>query len=127
MSAALQLRRLQVLLGAFAYRYANEIQLQDAIAGVLDGEGIGYQREFVVDPKNRIDFVVDGGVAIEIKVDGSFSRAISQVGRYSALESITAVLLASACAWGRQALPDHADDAFHGKPVDIVALRRKAL
>lgn len=126
MSAPLQLRRLAVLLGGFAYRYANEIQLHEGIASVLTAEGIAFEREVVVDPKNRMDFLVEGGLAIEVKVDGSFSQAISQVSRYSALDTIHGVLLAATPQWARQALP-MAPGAFHGKPIEMAWLRRRSL
>lgn len=126
MSASLQLRRLAVLLSGFAYRYGNEIQLQDGIATVLAAEGLAFEREFVVDAKNRMDFLVEGTLAIEVKVDGSFAQAISQVNRYSALDAVHGVLLAATPQWARQSLAA-APGAFHGKPIEMAWLRRKAL
>lgn len=126
MSAALQLRRLAVLLGGFTYRYGNEVQLHEGIASVLDAEGIAFEREFVVDARNRMDFLVEGRLAIEVKVDGSFAQAISQVNRYSGLDPVQGVLLAATPQWARQALAP-TPGAFHGKPIEMTWLRRKAL
>jgi len=123
---AMQMRRVSVILSGFAFRYSHEIQLHEAIASVLDGNGIPFQREVAIDAKNRVDFLLAGGLAIEVKVDGTFSQAITQVNRYCGLDAVHGVLLAAACAWARLALPA-SQSGFQGKPVGLIWLRRKAL
>lgn len=126
MSAPLQLRRLAVLLAGYAYRYGSETQLHEGIASVLTAEGIPFEHEVAVDARNRMDFLVNGVLAIEIKVDGSFAHAIAQVSRYSALDTVHGVLLAATPQWARQTIV-RAPGAFHGKPIAMAWLRRKAL
>ena len=127
-SPLLLVRRLAVLLNSFAFRYASEIQLHEGIASVLDAEGIAYEREVVLDPKNRLDFLVVGAVAIEVKVGGSLSQALGQVNRYCAHGRVGGVLLASTLTWAQHRRPaSRAGFSFHDKPVELAWLRRKAL
>lgn len=125
-SPGLLVRRLAVLLNSFAFRYASEIQLHQGIASVLDAEGIAYAREVVLDANSRLDFLVEDAVAIEVKVGGSLSLALGQVNRYCAHGRVGGVLLAATQGWARHPLP-RASGAFHGKPVELAWLRRKAL
>lgn len=127
MTAALELRRLAVLLGGYAYRFGSEVQLHEGIAEVLTVAGIAFEREVVADARNRMDFLVQGGLAIEVKVDGSFSQAITQVNRYCGLDGVHGVLLAATPRWAADRLGPPASGAFHGKPVEMAWLRRKAL
>ena len=122
----LLVRRLSVLLNSFAFRYTSESQLHEGIASVLDAEGIAYAREVVMDPNNRVDFLVEDAVAIEVKVGGSLAQALGQVNRYCAHGRVDGVLLAATPGWARQPLP-RISGAFHGKPVELAWLRRKAL
>jgi hypothetical protein len=120
----LRLRGLARLLHGFAYRFANEAQLQEAVAGVLTDAGYTFERECVLDDKNRADFYLQG-LVIELKVDGALSSALRQIDRYSHLDNVDAVLLASTERWADQSLQGKAE--FHHKPFEMVRLRRHAL
>lgn len=120
----MRLRQIEGLLAAYAYRYANEVQLHDRLSQVLGEGGITYERERVLDPKNRADFWIDG-LVIEVKVDGTLTEALQQVGRYIELPEVVGVLLASTKAWARQPLIDR--PKWHGKPFAMSYIARQAL
>jgi hypothetical protein len=121
---AFQLRQIARQLGGLAYRYGNEIQLQDRIAGVLASSEIGFEREFVLDKTSRADFRLASGVLIEVKVDGSLGPALSQAVRYLALPGVSGVLIATTCPWARKVPPFQA--AFRQR-LAVVHLQRQAL
>lgn len=123
-ATALTLRALRGALAAYSYRYGSEVQLHERLGEVLTAAGISYQREFVLDPKNRADFWIDG-VVVEVKVDGSLAEAARQVGRYIGLEQVSGVLLASTKPWART--PLQVKPKFGGKPFEMVYLRRQSL
>lgn len=144
MTAEFTLRKVRSLLGQFAFRYSSEVQLHERIADVLLDAGFSFEREVELDAKNRADFVIDGGVVIEVKVDGDMGSALSQARRYSKIEGVTGVLLASACGWARglpETLPTSTTttvataDGTHVRtedratpiPVQVVHLKRQAL
>ena len=115
------------LLGGYLYRYSSEVKLHEAMAEVLAQAGISFEREHVLDAKNRADFWLDG-LVIEVKVDGSIGEALRQVGRYAALERVDGVLLASTCRWARPELQDvPGGGGWGGKACAIVHLQRQAL
>jgi hypothetical protein len=117
------MRRLEATLTRFAYRFADELQLHEAIAEVLTGDGIAFKREHIVDAKSRADFWIDGTV-IEVKIAGSFADAFRQCQRYGAHESVAAVLLATTkVGWARGWRPS----ACSGKPFSLVVLPRASL
>lgn len=120
----LQLAGIAGVLGRYAYRYCNELQLHTAIAGVLDEAGYRFEREYVLDAGNRADFFLNG-LVIEVKVDGSLSSALRQVDRYSGLDAVQGVLLASTERWADRPLANTAQ--FRGRPFEMVRLRRQAL
>lgn len=120
----LRMRTVMGLLTGYAYRYASEAQLHDRLAQVLDEAGTTYERERVLDPKNRADFWLDG-LVIEVKVDGTLTEALQQVGRYIELPDVAGVLLASTKAWARQPLTKR--PKWHGKPFAMAYIARQAL
>lgn len=120
----LRLRSVEGLLGRYAYRYGGEVQLHDRLAQVLTEAGIEYERERILDEKNRADFWLDG-LVIEVKVDGGMAEALRQIGRYIDLPHVRGVLLASARYWGAQPLREK--PKFGGKPFAMTHLRRQAL
>tara|TARA_R110002051_G_C8380358_1_gene445046 strand:- start:66 stop:458 length:393 start_codon:yes stop_codon:yes gene_type:complete len=123
-ATALALRALRGALAAYSYRYGSEVQLHDRLGEVLTAAGVSYQREFVLDAKNRADFWIDG-VVLEVKVDGSLPEALRQIGRYIGLDQVNGVLLASTKPWART--PLRVKPRFDGKPFDMVYLRRQSL
>ncbi|HGM7877007.1 TPA: hypothetical protein ACKRQV_001276 [Pseudomonas aeruginosa] len=123
-STHMHLSRVAHLLGGYLYRYSSEVKLHEAIAEVLDQAGIIFERERILDAKNRADFWVDG-LVIEVKVDGTLSEALRQVDRYIHLPQVTGVLLASTQRWAAAPLKDR--PAWGGKAFQMVRLGRQAL
>lgn len=102
-----------------SYRFANEAQLQDGIAAVLDKAGIAYEREARLSDGERPDFVV-GDAAIEVKVGGSASDMLRQMYRYAELESVARLVLLTSNRRIARALPR----TLLGKPSEAALLRR---
>ena len=65
------------------YRIAGltEAVVQDQIERALRQEGIEYEREVELAPRDRIDFMV-GPVGIEVKIKGTRAQIIRQLARY---------------------------------------------
>lgn len=118
--AAIMIRRVDAALSRCAYRFSNEVQLHEAIAGVLKVEGVEFERERKLDAKARADFWIDGTL-IEVKVDGAFSEAIRQCDRYAVYREVKGIVLATTQAWGRE--PTHRS-TLRDKPFAIVCLQR---
>lgn len=112
------------LLGNYRYRYGNEIQLHEALATVLEGAGYDFEREYVLDAKNRADFWLDG-IVVEVKVGGSLAQALRQADRYITLPHVAGVVLASTERWGETQLADR--PAWGGKAFQMVRLGRQSL
>ncbi|HEX9640973.1 MAG TPA: hypothetical protein VGB13_06645 [Candidatus Krumholzibacteria bacterium] len=84
---------LRALLLGRRYRHpTDELRLQEEIAAVLSAECIGFEREVVLTPTDRIDFLV-GTVGVEIKVKGSAHAVARQLLRYAEHERITELVL----------------------------------
>lgn len=118
------LNALATHLGRYAYRYGDEIQLHERIAEVLTLHGFEFERERVLDPRNRADFWLDG-LVIEVKVGGSFSDALHQVGRYIKLPDVTGVILAGTPRWAANELV--AKPIWQDKPFQMVRLARQSI
>lgn len=72
----------------------DEYALQRAVAQALDNAGIGYQKEYVLAPRSRIDFLCDGGVGIEIKRGRPGARQVrEQVQRYCRAGALTCLIV----------------------------------
>lgn len=71
----------------------NEFALHASIAEILGLQGIEFEREVVLGPRDRIDFLCDGGVGIEAKTDGGVSDVIAQLYRYAQHECISGLIL----------------------------------
>lgn len=121
----LQLRAIAHALGSYSYRYGDEAQLHDRLAEVLTAQPCRFDRERRIDARNRFDFLIAGGIVVEVKVDGSLGQALRQIERYAALDDVAAVLLATTQRWGAGPIDSRA--MFHGKPFEMVRLRRQAL
>lgn len=124
MEEQLQLKGIGRLLGGFGYRYGSEVQLHEVLATVLNKAGHAHVREYRLDASNRADFWLDG-LVIEVKVAGSLADALRQVGRYINLPQVRGVLLVTTERWGERPLV--ARPAWHGKPFNIIRLKRQAL
>lgn len=124
MEEQLQLKGIGRLLAGFGYRYGSEIQLHEVLSTVLNKEGHAHVREYRLDASNRADFWLDG-LVIEVKVAGSLADALRQVGRYINLPQVRGVLLVTTERWAERPLV--ARPAWHGKPFNIIRLKRQAL
>lgn len=117
---------LAALLQRFAFRFANEAVLHEAMASVFRDAGHSFAHEHRFDAKNRADFYFeDAGVVVEVKVDGSLSEALRQAARYSAIEQVRGVLLAAATPWGVEPLCEL--PALHGRAFQMIHLQRRIL
>jgi hypothetical protein len=122
----LRIREVTILLAGYRYLFADEVQLHEAMAEVLSDRKILFEREKILDAKNRADFwLPDVRAAIEVKVDGSLSEAIRQVDRYCHLDQVRGVLLASTKLWAAQ--PLKVRPKLAGKAFGMAYLRRQAL
>ena len=117
-------RRICLALPRYAYRFANERDLQDGIAAVLVVEGIRFSREYVASKEDRFDFLCESGIVIEAKIDGGFADCARQIQRYCNLDVTQAVIIATSKMWGRS-IRDGVEIA--GKPVRLVRIRRQSL
>jgi hypothetical protein len=118
-------RSVASLLSGYAYRFADEKQLHDAIAAALSSEGINFRRERGLDAKSIPDFTLDDGVLIEVKIAGSLSEALRQVDRYCVFREVAGCVLATSARWGR--MPLRQKPTLRGKPFTMVFLPRQSL
>lgn len=107
------------LLRKHSYPVATEERLQFEIAAVLTRDGIPFEREYRLDPQNRIDFFCDG-VGIEVKTRHPRRKTYMQMRRYTANKKIKSLILITGTFMG---LPEE----INGKPVYMVSLGRTAL
>ena len=110
--------RLARLLRSYRFRHTSEDALQRAIVQVLTNEGIPFEREVKLGPKDRIDFMLPGGVGIELKVKGSATNVARQLQRYAKSDRITALVLVTSRLQAGVQL-----DAYLGKPVHVVNIQ----
>jgi len=72
----------------------DEFKLQNIIAQQFNQSGIGYDREYKLAPRNRIDFLVAGGIGVEVKKGKPYRRqVIEQLERYTAFPEISTMIL----------------------------------
>lgn len=81
----------------YELRFGTESELQDAIADVLEREGIPFAREVTLGPRQRVDFMC-GSIAIEAKTRGSLSDLTRQVHGYLADDRVEAIVIATSLA-----------------------------
>lgn len=98
------------------YRYADEIQLQDGIAGVLAGAGIPAVREVSLTAADKIDFMA-GRLGIEVKIAGQAAAVQRQLCRYAASAEVDELMLVTTRSAHRSVRRELA-----GKTVHVVLL-----
>ena len=106
------------------YRFADEYDLQDGIAGALEAAGIEFEREVRV-AGGRLDFLIEGvidRVAIEVKITCPAAQVERQVRRYLEGGDVDGVVVV-AMTPKHGALPPE----IAGKPVEVVVLAGAAL
>lgn len=96
------------------YRIAGltEAVVQDQIERALRQEGIEYEREVELAPRDRIDFMV-GPVGVEVKIKGTRAQIIRQLARYVRNDRVEEIILA---ATSRRVLTS-APDEITGMPI----------
>lgn len=97
--------------------FNNEKQLQDEIAGLLDGASIQYAREFRMARGCILDFyLTQSRTALEIKVKGATEADIlRQVHRYALLPAINEIIVICPRPFPLPRTLNH-------KPVHVVAI-----
>jgi hypothetical protein len=106
------LESLRSIVALARVRHTTELELQDGLAEILTGNGIGFVRERALGD-DRVDFFIEG-IALEVKTRGGLSDVTRQLHGYAEHEDVTAVLLATTLARHNQ-MPDH----MNGKPVAV--------
>lgn len=81
-------------LSAYRIHALDERFCQEAIEKALIEQGVDFEREARLSPRDRIDFLV-GSIGIEVKVKGTRSEIIRQLGRYARSERVQEIVLAS--------------------------------
>lgn len=81
------------LIRAHRFSFANERDLQDSIAVVLERREIPFAREVKLSDRDRIDFLVGLGIGVEVKLDGQLTELMRQLWRYAASEDLTALVV----------------------------------
>lgn len=90
----MNVEHLSACLRSQRFAFQDEAELQDAIAAVFQRDGIGFEREVRLSPKDRIDFMVaPAGTGIEVKIDRSISEITRQLHRYAGLPQISGLVL----------------------------------
>ncbi|HYD58943.1 MAG TPA: hypothetical protein VEC35_01215 [Noviherbaspirillum sp.] len=95
----------------------DEKQTQVQIATVLDAGGVEFEREARLSDKDIVDFLVDGGVAVEVKIKGQRKAIYRQLERYSAHESVKAIVLVTSVCM-------HLPADIGGKPASVASLSK---
>jgi hypothetical protein len=96
----------------------DEYKLHQLIANELAKEGIPYQREFLLGPRNRIDFLTSTGIGIEAKKGKpNEQQVLNQLDRYSKFKSVSGLILVIERYMD---LPEE----MNGKPVISIGLRK---
>lgn len=97
-------------------RYANELDVQDAVETMLLGEGLRVAREYRLGRFDRVDLLVENRIGIEVKVAGSQGDVLRQLRRYGLHERIQGLVLVTT----RRSHIMPAD--VNGKPVRVVVV-----
>jgi hypothetical protein len=112
-----QVARIVSCLRQYTFSYANEGELQAAIASALEGEGLDFEREVRLSRTDVVDFVVLGAIGVELKIGGSLADVTRQLHRYLGHGRLAALVLATTRA-RHCSLPDR----LHGKRLAVVYL-----
>jgi hypothetical protein len=107
------------LLGGFRIRFADEGDVQLAIAEILDRGRIAYQREFRLTARDRLDFLLtDSSIAIEIKIKGRTAEVLRQLERYAGHEFIAGLVLVTTRRLQAAQMPD----SLNGKALAVALI-----
>jgi hypothetical protein len=108
-----------LLLASYKFRFADEIELHEAIAAALDEQMIKYSREFRLTPHERLDFFVsDDNIAIEVKIKGRSAEVLRQLTRYSEHSMIHGLVLVTTRRLQACQMPME----LNGKPLAVASI-----
>ena len=97
---------------------SDEFYIHSAIKEALIKYGIGFEHEYKLAPRNRIDFLTHSGVGIEVKKGKpNEAQVYSQLERYAQFEEVKAIILVIE---RYQDVPEE----MNGKPCRSIGLRR---
>lgn len=105
------------------YRFPlqDELKLQSKLAEAFKVNGLIFEREFRLSPKDIIDFYCDGiGLEVKVKKKATAMQIYRQLERYAENPLITSLVLITSRAMG---LPEQ----IKGKPVYYYHLSVNAL
>jgi hypothetical protein len=96
----------------------DEFQIHEAIKKALMACGIGYDHEFKLAQRNRIDFLTHYGVGVEVKKGKpNSSQVLYQIERYIKFPEVKAMILVIE---RYQDVPEE----LHGKPCMSIGLNK---
>lgn len=101
-------------LSAARFTFVNELELQDGIQKLLEGEGLSFRREARLSATDRIDFLI-GETGLEVKTDGSLNDVLRQLHRYAQLDQIQALILVT-----NRARHNDMPDTLNHKPLRVI-------
>lgn len=110
------LGRVVETLRSYRFSTADEDELQQAIADVLERAGLDPEREHRLGARDRIDLLVER-VGIEVKVAGAARAVERQLARYAESDEIDALILVTS-----RARHITVPTSLNGKPVVVVSL-----
>lgn len=97
-------------------QYANEDDLQAALAAALAADGVPTLREHRLDPHNRIDLYIPHlQIGIEVKIKGRTATVIAQLTRYAGFDQIRELVLVTT-----RSNHHHIPPELNGKPLHLV-------
>src|SRR3546814_15305462 len=99
------------------FRLGHETLLQEDVEALFERNSVGFRREFILGPGERVDFLVGDRIAVELKVKCSPRVMMRQLQRYAAHDKVQAIILVTATV---TSMPD----SMNGKPVYVVNLGR---
>jgi hypothetical protein len=105
---------IRAALAKYRLTFADEKQLQDQLAKIFLAEGLHFNREVSISPKDRLDFLIQE-IAIEVKVGGSEESHLRQMKRYNDHPMVAGTLLISTRKYN---LPE----TLSGKPVAGISI-----
>ena len=117
MTDAFLARRIVQLIEGAKINVTTEAASHQAIAALLAGHGMDVQTEVRLSPKSRVDLMV-GSIAIEVKTGHRRADILRQINRYSQIDEVSEVILATAIAFPKSI------KKLGGKKLHIASLSR---
>lgn len=102
-------------------KITQEYDLQSDIAGALVESDIGFMKEYVLGPGNRVDFMTsESRIVIEVKKGKpNRTRLMEQIARYAAFEDVKGIVVVV-----ETSLRVPPNSRINGKPCTILGLQK---